>query len=59
MTTTYATYWYASAHTHAWGGVTANETTYFIDYLTDTIKVSLHTNTYAGARHLYALKADK
>lgn len=47
MATTYTTYWYARAQTHAWGGVTAAETTYFIDYLSDTIKVSLHTNTYA------------
>jgi hypothetical protein len=34
---------------HAWGGVTAGETTYFIDYLTDTIKVMLLTSSASAA----------
>lgn len=46
MTTTYTTHWYALAFAHAFGGLTEPETTYFIDYLTDTIKCSLHTVTY-------------
>ena len=44
MTVTSA--WYGLAHAHSWGGVTAGETQYFIDYLSDTIKVSLHTSSY-------------
>lgn len=42
--------WYRLALAHAWGGITAGETTYFIDYLTDTIKVSLHTSSYTPAQ---------
>jgi hypothetical protein len=44
MTVTSA--WFGLALAHSWGGVTAGETQYFIDYLSDTIKVSLHTSSY-------------
>lgn len=38
--------WFGLAHTHAFGGILAGETQYFIDYLTNTIKISLHTSAY-------------
>ena len=38
--------WFGLAHTHAFGGILTNETQYFIDWLTDTIKISLHTSAY-------------
>lgn len=47
MTTSYTTHWYALAFAHAFGGLTEPETTYFIDYLTDTINVALTTSSYS------------
>ena len=38
--------WFGLAHAHAFGGITKDETAYPIDYLTDTIKISLHESTY-------------
>jgi hypothetical protein len=38
--------WFGLAHTHAFGGITTSDTAYPIDWLTDTIKISLHTSTY-------------
>jgi hypothetical protein len=45
--------WYRLTHAHAWGGITGGETQYFIDYLSDTIKVSLHTSSMSPSRDVH------
>ena len=42
-------FWYGKAILNAFGGETAGESV-AIDYLSDTIKVSLHTSTYVPAQ---------
>lgn len=46
MTTATAAHWYGLGLAMAWGGVTEGETTYFMDYLSDAINVSLHNSGY-------------
>ena len=41
MTSATAAHWFGIGLAMAWGGVTEGETTHFIDYLSDTIKVAL------------------
>lgn len=41
-----AAHWYGLGLAMAWGGVTEGATTYFMDWMSDTIKVSLHNAGY-------------
>ena len=41
-TTAQAAHWYGIGLAMAWGGVTVDETTYFMDWITDTIMVALY-----------------
>ena len=50
MTNTATTAWYRLGLTKAWGGILDGDTQYFIDYLSDTIKISLHTSSYSPAQ---------
>jgi hypothetical protein len=51
-------YWYGLALAHAWGGVNAGDTQYFIDYLSDPIKVMLCTASYTPSQDTHAFKSD-
>lgn len=49
--------WYGLAHAKAWGGVTESETTYFIDWLSDTVNVMLAT-AYTANQDTHSFKGD-
>jgi hypothetical protein len=43
---TVTAHWYALSNAMAYGGITEAETTRFVDFLTDTVKVMLVTSSY-------------
>jgi hypothetical protein len=51
-------YWFGLAQAHSWGGVTAGETQYFIDYLSDTVNVMLTTNAVTPAQATWEFQSS-